>query len=75
MGGGGGLTDSLHPPFGFSTRLYVRVSLCHSRLFSVNLIPVGSELKNFNGGIMSVLDVLTISRVPEGTLLKDFTAI
>lgn len=39
---------SLFPPFGFkfSFRLYVRVSPCQSRLFSVNLIPVGANRKN-----------------------------
>lgn len=37
--------------------------------------PSGNQPKKFNGGIMSVLDVSTISHLPEGTLLKDFTVI
>lgn len=61
--------------FMFSFCLYVRVSLCQSGLFSVNLIPVGTSRKKINGGIMSVLNVSTISHLPEGTLLKDFTVI
>lgn len=48
--------------------LSVRAIFCKSP-------PSGNQPKKFNGGIMSVLDVSTISHLPEGTLLKDFTVI
>lgn len=59
----------------FSFRLYAWGSLCQNGLFFCKSHPSGNQPKKFNGGIMSVLDVSTISHLPEGTLLKDFTVI
>lgn len=70
-------TDHLHRFFhGFiaSFRVYVQVSLSEQSIFC-KFHPSVNQPKKFNGDIMSVLDVSTISHLPEGALSRDFSVI